>query len=162
MSYYLRIFCRSSTPITRKEVAEFIKEGVYFDTQPRFEPPPNAPEAQDASWDSMKVHYQEGKRPVVFFRDASNEMLEEEIEERVEAFKDGNVSNRQKKIIERLEGSNQVIAIELSPEQLSDDCWEMLDNLQVYLAGKYDGIIYAPGEGYYDADLQPLYEEEAT
>jgi hypothetical protein len=39
MSYFLYIFCRSQSPIKRQEITEFIEEGVYFDEDPRYEPP---------------------------------------------------------------------------------------------------------------------------
>jgi hypothetical protein len=45
MSYFIRIFCRGPGAITRAELADFILDGSYFDTDPGFEPPPGSSES---------------------------------------------------------------------------------------------------------------------
>lgn len=46
--------------------------------------------------------------------------------------------------------------LEIDPAGASAECWEMVDNLQGWIARQCGGLIYVPGEGCYDADLQPV------
>jgi len=56
----------------------------------------------------------------------------------------------------RVAGTRQVVAFEILRESLTDEAWEMLDSLQAHIAKIRNGFVYAPDEGLYDADLQPL------
>jgi hypothetical protein len=50
--------------------------------------------------------------------------------------------------------SREIIEIDYSG--LTDAAWEMLDCLEAYLAKKLSGIVYAPEDGFYDENLQPI------
>jgi hypothetical protein len=153
MSHFLRVFCRSREPITRREIVDFIRDGQYFE-KPRFEPPPEAAELEEEDWTPLKVYYEENRRPLIFARSAEDQLFRDEIEETIDDLDEAEPANMRQEIIQKLKMSRQTIAIEVFPADASDDCWEMLDNLEGYLARKCDGIIYAPGEGFYDQRLQ--------
>src|SRR5436190_17453759 len=84
MSYYLRVFCRSNQAITRREIARFIIEGVFFDEEPAFEPSPESEAGLDEKWQRFDIHYQPEKRPVILYKNVADEMLWEEIKEILE------------------------------------------------------------------------------
>jgi hypothetical protein len=65
--------------------------------------------------------------------------------------------NQQQDLIQKLATTKQVIAIEIDYSGLTDAAWEMVDCLEAYLAKKLSGIVYAPEDGFYDENLQPIY-----
>ncbi len=68
--------------------------------------------------------------------------------------------NQQQNLVEKLAASKQIIAIEIDYSGLTDAAWEMLDCLETYLVKKLSGIVYAPDDGFYDEELQPIYKLE--
>jgi hypothetical protein len=48
-----------------------------------------------------------------------------------------------------------VIGIELWPETLDDDAWELLDIVQSFIARTLDGLLVTD-DGVYDAGMQPV------
>jgi hypothetical protein len=58
--------------------------------------------------------------------------------------------------------TRHIVAIEIDADRLTDDAWEMLDVVETEIAQTCDGIIYAPGEGFYDASRNLLARVGAT
>jgi hypothetical protein len=157
MSYFIRIICTKSRVITRRELANFIIEGAYFDNEPRFRPTPESTESADEAWGSLVVHYDPERRPIEFERNAADAVHRQEIEELLfilEVSKDTKIKRR---IQEHLKDTKQIYAIEINPDGLTDDCWEMLDNVESFIAREVGGIIYTSDEGFYDENLQRIY-----
>ncbi len=158
MSYFLRVFCKSSELLPSKEILDFIQNGYFFDEMPRFEFQNGAVNTSQSDWQSIKVHYQNGKHPITIERNVNDQLLRQEIKEIIESLALSHLSNKQAEIIHHLSNSKQVIAIEIDPIGLIDAGWEMLDCLEARLASTLSGIVYAPDEGFYDEKLQPIWQ----
>lgn len=158
MSYFLRVFCQRPKPLPSREITDFIRDGWYFDEPPNFEVQPSAEAEDETCWKFITVHYQTNKRPVRIELNVNDEFLQQEIEEAIEVIRKLGQLNQQQNLVEKLAASKQVIAIEIDYLGLTDAAWEMLDCLEAYLAKKLSGIVYAPDDGFYDANLQPIYK----
>ena len=153
MSYYLRVLCKSATPVLRSGIIAFVREGVYFEAEPEFafsaqDGGENAPE-----WDILKIYYDPQKRPITLTNTGENILLREELRELREATSEIEPGS-EARVLQHLDATRRIIAIEIDPESLSESAWAMLDCLQSFLASRLDGMIFAPDEGYYDAALQ--------
>ncbi|MFY0578727.1 hypothetical protein ACN28S_34530 [Cystobacter fuscus] len=84
------------------------------------------------------------------------EALKEEVEEAIEALQSAGPATKHSALVSRLEGTRKLIVFELDAKGASEDCWEMVDNLESWLAREHNGLIYVSGEGFYDAELQPI------
>jgi hypothetical protein len=157
MSYCIRVFCRSTNPVTRRELAAFISDGAFFEDEPRFEPPPEAPESDDATWKTFVVHYQPSKRPVMFERNVGDWLLQEEVGELLFILHRSRRTKAQQEVLACLKNATQVIGIEMDREGLTEDGWEMVDAVESYLARVCDGIVYAPDDGFFDRKLRRVY-----
>jgi hypothetical protein len=155
MSDFIRIFCQSNTPVTRRQIATFIIDGVFFDDDPRFEPPLASVELDNPNWEWLDMYYQAEKRPIQFYLNVADSLAREEIEEVQEALVKAGAPQD---LIERIASSQQTIAIEIIMETLPEDAWDMLASIEAYLAQTLQGIIYASDDGLYDAELQLLYK----
>ncbi|MBD2014992.1 hypothetical protein H6F96_13560 [Microcoleus sp. FACHB-53] len=158
MNYSLRVFCQSPQLVPSNEITDFIRDGWYFDEPPKFEVQPSAEAQDETHWKFITVHYQEDKPPVRIALNLNDQLLASEIEETIEVIRKSGKLNQQQNLIEKLAASKQVIAIEIDYLGLTDAAWEMLDCLEAYLAKKLAGIVYAPEDGFYDEDLQPIYK----
>jgi hypothetical protein len=58
-------------------------------------------------------------------------------------------SPTRKSITEKILKTSQVFVIDFEKELISDDCWEMLDSIEGFLAHKYDGVVYAPDDVFF-------------
>ena len=157
MSYFLPVFGQSPQLVPSNEITDFIRDGWYFDEPPNFEVKPNAEAEDETHWKFITVHYQTNKRPVRIELNISDKLLQQEIEETIEVIRKSGQLNQQQDLIQKLAASKQVIAIEIDYSGLTDAAWEMLDCLEAYLAKKLSGIVYAPEDGFYDQNLQPIY-----
>ena len=160
MSYFLRVFCQSPQSVPSNAITDFIRDGWYFDEPPNFEVQPSAEAEDDTHWKFITVHYQTNKRPVRIELNLNDQLLQQEIEETIEVIRKSGQLNQQQNLVEKLAASKQVIAIEIDYLGLTDAAWEMLDYLEAYLAKKLCGIVYAPDDGFYDEELQPIYKLE--
>jgi len=158
MSYFLRIFCKTSNAVTRRDLANFISEGSYFENKLLFEPNLDVSESNSEDWQSFTVQYQTDKRPVIFERNMGDGLLQQEIKELIFILEKSKKTKAQQEVLRRIQESTQVISIEIAPDSLTNDAWEMLDSVESYIAQKCDGIIYAPDEGFYDKKLQKIYK----
>jgi hypothetical protein len=160
MSYFLRVFCQSPQLVPSNEITDFIRDGWYFDEPPNFEVQPSAEAEDETHWKFITIHYQEDKRPVRIELNLNDQLLQQEIEEVIEVIRKSGKLNQQQNFVEKPAASKQVIAIEIDYLGLTDAAWEMLDCLEAYLAKKLSGIVYAPEDGFYDENLQPIYKLE--
>ncbi len=160
MSYFLRVFCQSPQLVPSNEITDFIRDGWYFDEPPNFEVQPTAEAEDETHWKFITVHYQTNKRPIRIERNINDQLLQQEIEETIEVIRKSGPLNQQQNLIEKLAASKQIIAIEIDYSGLTDAAWEMLDCLEAYLAKRLSGILYAPEDGFYDENIQPIYKLE--
>ncbi len=160
MSYFLRVFCQSPQQVPSNEITDFIRDGWYFDELPNFEVQPSAEAQDETHWKFITVHDQTNKRPVRIELNVNDQLLQQEIEETIEVIRKSGKLNQQQNLVEKIAASKQIIAIEIDYLGLTDAAWEMLDCLEAYLAKKLSGIVYAPDDGFYDEELQPIYKLE--
>ncbi|MGA9379968.1 MAG: hypothetical protein WBV73_14495 [Phormidium sp.] len=158
MSYFLRVFCQSNQTVSHSEIADFIRDGYYFDEPPPIEVQLRAEGANETDWKFINVDYQTGKRPVSIQRNVNDKVLQQEIDEIIEIISRYGQSELQQNLARKIAASQQVIAIEIVPQSLTDAAWGMLDCLEAHLAKTLSGIIYAPDDGFYDEKLQPIYK----
>lgn len=158
MSYFLRVFCQSSELVPISEITDFIQDGSYFEEQSRFVVCNVKSDAEETHWQSLTIHYETGKRPIVIERNINDELLHQEVKETIEMLKLCEPSRQQSEIIDQLSATKQVIAIEIDFDGLRDAAWEMLDCLEAHLASILSGIIYAPNDGFYDRHVQLIYQ----
>lgn len=147
MSEFHNIFCASDAAITRLELAEYAVDGWYGDGEPAFSPDPS--DDSDASWDEMQMRLPGILRPIVFLHDLDRATITELVDEAI--------SERRmpEEVAARLRTTQQVIGLDLAPDTLDDDAWELLDQIQAYVATRLDGILVT-GDGVYDNNLQHL------
>jgi hypothetical protein len=160
MSYFLRVFCQSPQLVPSNEITDFIRDGWYFDEPPKFEVQPSAEAQDETHWKFITVHYQTNKRPVRIELNVNDQLLQQEIEEAIEVIRKLGQLNQKQNLVEKLAASKQAIAIEVDYLGLTDAAWEMLDCLEAYLAKILSGIVYAPDDGFYNEQLQPIYKLE--
>jgi hypothetical protein len=158
MSYFLRVFCRVVRPVTRREIADLITAGSFFDIQPRFDPPPDSAEARHEDWAALVIHYDPQRRPIRIERNVRDALLEEEVREVLFVLERSRSTKARQEIEQTVRSAAQIFSLEVSRETVSEDCWEMLDAVQAFLAEKCDGIVYAPEDGFFDKNLRPLYK----
>lgn len=60
------------------------------------------------------------------------------------------------RVKESLDQTKQVIAIEVDPGALTEYAWAMIDCVEAHLAKRLNGIVYAPGDGFFDERLRPI------
>lgn len=155
MSLFIHIFCQDAGPLLPKEISEFIEEGGYFDTPPKVSLTPGSAKTDDPQWTEMKLEYKARKRPVILHHETRPEEFKEEVAEALEEL-EGAGLEKHKKLVSHLKATRQLIVFELDSEKATEECWEMVDNLESWIARERNGLIYVSGEGFYDAELETL------
>ncbi len=157
MSYFLRVFCQSPQLVPSNEITDFIRDGWYFDEPPNFEVQPSADAEDETHWKFITLHYQTNKHPVRIELNVNDQPLQQEIDEAIDIMSQSGQLNQQQDLIQKLATTKQVIATEIDYSGLTDAAWELLDCLEAYLAKELSGIVYAPEDGFYDENLQPIF-----
>lgn len=156
MSLFIHIFCQADNPLRAREIAEFIEEGSYFDNPPKISLEPVSAKENDAGWTEMKIEYKARKRPVILHRETRSDEFMEEVEEAVEALESAGLAKKHNELISRMKGTKQLIVFEVDSKGATEDCWEMIDNMEAWIARERNGLIYVSGEGFYNEELETL------
>lgn len=156
MSLFIYVFCQDDSPVSAKEIAEFIEEGSYFDDPPKLSSVPASAKEEGANWMELKIEYKARKRPVILHRETRSEEFMEEVEEAIEALESANLAGKHSDLVSRLKGTKQLIVFEMDSKGATEDCWEMVDNMEAWIAQERNGLIYVSGEGLYNTELEPL------
>jgi hypothetical protein len=149
MSTFIRIFCQSSDEITPQNIIDFIGDGVFCDPTPRFE-------IQDIAGHSwvIDIIYDPNKRPIRVAQNWVNEEWQIEITETLDVLAAVGVSELQQELSKYVARTRQVIAFEIDVVGLTEDGWECASVLESIIAKRLNGIIFADGDAFYDAQLQ--------
>ena len=154
MSYSIYVLCTEAEPVTRREVAEFIEEGSYFD-EVSFEPSPASADALDPYWDYLMVCYDRDPQPVVVRRMTGVALQD------LAAVVEGTFYEQDVEMPAAV--ASHVAALAQAFElqfhrggNISEDCWAMMDCLEAHLARSRGGIVFSPDDGIYDADLKSI------
>jgi hypothetical protein len=54
----------------------------------------------------------------------------------------------------RLIEARQVFSVDVDQDGLTEEAWEMCDFIEHFIASQCDGLIWARGDGIFDANLQ--------
>jgi len=160
MSAYVRIFCASVRPVTRADIAELVAEENLFDSPPVFKPPPGSAEAAVEDWDKFEIIYDTGKRPVLVERNLKDELLAEEKEEVREALQEVDDEDARADLLAWLDDCEMVVAFEVDSAGATEQALDMVDYVAAHLAQYLDGFVYEEGGGFYNGQLEPIYEFE--
>ena len=154
MSYFIRVLCELDVSVTRRELAQFITEGAYF-SDPIFSPPAESSETLQSVWKTFVITYHHDKRPILFQRlDGVSAFAEAvEITGKVSKVRTDECFSL---ILTKLQKVKQVFVIEIDPVGLPEGAWLMLDCCESFLSRSCGGVIYAPDDGFYDADLHRI------
>jgi hypothetical protein len=153
MSYFIRIVCRSSAPITCVNLMEYISDSALLDSEPRFEPALESLAAQKIACDWFELYYTATTRPIRFDISVGDDIVADERQELIGIVRNLDAGMDRDATLAHLAGAYQIVAIEIDPGHLIEDAWELLDSVESFVARTYDGIIYMPEEGFYDAQL---------
>ena len=147
----MSVFCRRpDLSLTRQQIGEAIQDGVFFEDDPEFDPPLGTAEASAVEWDTFQIRYAAAKRPVVIFQYGALRGIEGDIEE--EFVTPPLDPALRRSIID----AKQVFTLDVNPDGLTEEAWEMCDFIEHFIASRCDGLIWAPGDGIFDAKLQPI------
>jgi hypothetical protein len=150
MANFIYVHCRSAAKIPYGEIVQLISDG--FESPPRFAPPCEGDAATDADWSSFEVYWHPERRPLFVERITSADLLKELAEETAEKFEDFEIVDDHQ-FVARVRDARQTFHFEFG--ELTDVAWEMLDDLEMHLASRLDGVVESV-EGFYDEDLNPL------
>jgi len=150
------LLLRGSTFPTGRELAEFVEEGVYFDDDPRFIP--GLDELDDAPLEQLTIVWDEDRPPVIIQRVSPAELEQTvgEVKKLLQTLPE-EPNERIHSALDALPKSRHLVRITVDAETMTDEAWAMLDSLEAHLARTYAGLVYVPGDGVFDADLQPIY-----
>lgn len=143
MSQFLHVFGSVATSVEPSAIAEVAEDAWYGDDELQI--------ITKVSNGSLVTITPVGKsRPISVLSETDpervNMMVEEQLDEHKETPPD---------VSERLQRTRQVISIELFPETIDDNGWELLDVLQSWLARELKGFVVSD-DGIYDSGLQRL------
>lgn len=148
MTYVIRILCRSDARLSVGFIADFLRDGVYFDVPPAIEAEPSSDAASE--FERIEIQYDQHKRPLII-TSAVGEEVRQEIEDINEIARRSGIS---KHLLQRIEATRQIVAIEVDRERLTEDAWTFCDCIETAIASKSDGVIFVPDDGIYDLKLQ--------
>lgn len=153
MSTYFRIICTSDTKITVDEIIQFLQDGFFI------EQPPQYVRDRDEIYDGgrLLIIHDPQKRPIIVAGNLQDELFQREIDEFLEVLERVTDEDAKTQLRMHLTQSKQIIAIEIAPQNLSQDAWHMLDSLEAYFARQLQGIVYAPDDGFFDDSLTAIY-----
>ena len=155
MTTYLRVFGQAHRRISRTEIAGFVFDGVYFDEPPTIEVADAAGERGGDEWTVLHIRYDAARRPIVLHMTTGGVLLGDEVTEAIEALNAMGIPKAADLVL-RLSGTSIIYAFEVDERNLTEDAWNMVDALEAYLARQCEGIVYAPHDGIFDADLNRL------
>jgi hypothetical protein len=157
MVYRIQIFCASPQIFDFSEIVNFLDEGCYFDDLKILSHSEMGENVEDKP-KNLEIIYEENLPPIVVSTIMSANKVEKEKEELIFILDISKKTSTQQNIRKKLDSTSQVFILEFSKELISDDCWEMLDSIESFLASRYDGIIYDPNDGFFDKNLRHIYK----
>jgi hypothetical protein len=155
MADSLYVLCRSQAPVTADALQASIRsEGVFQNV-----PIHVNPSASPTDWKTLTVKWHTRAKPIIFSRYFDTDCSEAIIG----ILSELPSTKTQAERLARADAARatQIIRIDYDASRLTDAIWEALDCIEAFLAFQYEGYIFAPGEGLYDAGLSRIYPAEA-
>lgn len=152
MSLIIHILCRSDRTITPRDIKGwFARTELLPDMTVK-------PDAKAFPEGGIEIRYKGAQRPITIYHEEAEgtRKLVEEVLEELEA--DPPVVKPP--LRRRLLASVQTIDIDISPEHVDELIWTAIDAVEAEIANEYDGVIYVPGEGFYNRKLKRILSNE--
>jgi hypothetical protein len=106
----------------------------------------------------LTIIYDKEKAPIIISGAMNDEVGLKDISEINFVLNISKKSKIKEVISERMATVKFMYSIEIVREQISDDCWEMLDSTEAMLLEKSDGILFTPENEFFDANLKRIYK----
>jgi hypothetical protein len=156
MGYKIQVFCEQPQKVSLHELNEFILEGAYFE-DPKIDVLTDKSGVERNNLNALKLNYEDSKPPIIVYNISEPEGIAGEIKELLFVLDLSRKTPTQQSITEKLLKTSQAFVFDFDKESITDDCWEMLDSIESFLANKCNGIVYAPDDGFFSKDLEHLY-----
>jgi hypothetical protein len=153
MKYYLKVFCRNNENISPETIVEFIHDGFFFESEPDMKV-----KKQDANNWSLQISYANDKDPVIISKSSDDRSSKKDIEEIKFVLDASKASEKKDLLLRRMNSVSQAFTIQINQEQITDDCWEMLDSVEAMLLKSCDGILYTSDNEFFDERLKKIYK----
>lgn len=150
MANHIYIYCKADHGVEYRDVVEHIE--IMGPDDVEIDPPAEGTAATNREWTFFEVRYAKEKRPIQVERLVGTD-VPAMIDDALERLEGGTGDSA--KVREHLRATRQVIHFELG--DVPDEVWDMLDETELFVAQRLDGIIGA-SEGFYDAQLAQLVE----
>ena len=159
MSYSTYILCRAEKPVSRQKIADHIRDGVYFENEPQYDPSPPT-----GNIGRLSIRFDPHCTPIIVRR-LENDEAAGAIEEALDATgrarppEHRGEEMRQRvvqQIRQHIQLTRNVIRFEFDRDALTQDAWTMLDSLENEIIKEGDGILYAYEDGFYGAGLKVI------
>ena len=153
MKYYLRVFCQNNDPIPPERIMEFIKDGFFFDKQPEMK----LHKEDDRNW-QLQIVYNKEKEPVIISTSENDKASQKELEEIKFVLRISKASETKDSISKLVDSTTNVFTIEINQDQMTDDCWEMLDATEAFIMRECDGVLFTSDNEFFDTKLKKIYK----
>ena len=153
MKYFLRVFCQKKDQLSPEEVIEFIKDGFFFDHEPEI----TLQKENGSGW-QIKIVYDKEKDPVIISRSVNDKDSRKEIEE-VKFVLNISKESKEKELVSKMVNATALVySLQIDQEQITDDCWEMLDSVEAMLMRSCNGILFTSDNEFFDERLKKIYK----
>ena len=147
MSFSFYLLFPVDRPIARKDIAEFVRDGSYFDEPVAYEP------STQGELGELTIKFAPNRS--VRLRRLDRENNEEIIEEAIESLDSASIpAERREYLRKRLTETKTMVEIQVDRTTMDQNAWAMLDALEADLMRSNNGFLYVYDEGIYGPDLK--------
>ena len=139
MSFSFYLLLSAYRPIARKDIAEFVRDGSYFDEPVAYEP------STQGELGELTIKYAPNRS--IRLRCLDRENNEEIIEEAIESLDSVSIpAELREQLRKRLTGTKTMVEVQVDRTRMDQNAWAMLDALEVDLMRSNNGLLYVYDE----------------
>jgi hypothetical protein len=156
MGYYTRVFCRADRFPALSEIQTYMHA---FNPTYRLE---GEVDDNNNYWTNFELHYKEGKHPIpveLNWCDEDGSVGKEEQAEFLDQIGRPGLSIKKRKVIRQLTKTKFIICNQLLSD-LDEDGYSANDHLMQFFVERYEGMIHAENEGFYNPNGSLLLRSE--
>jgi hypothetical protein len=112
--------------------------------------------SRSSDWDTLTIRRDQGANWVTITRTTDTALFRDEVEKLRALVKACVASDLKRDVLMCLQETRQLFLLHINHPEVPADGWGILDKTESYLAGELNGVIYAPGEGFFDSHLRPM------
>ena len=147
MSFSFHLLFSVDRPIARKDIAEFVRDGSYFDEPVAYEP------STQGELGELTIKYAPNRS--IRLRRLDRDNNEEIFEEAIESLDRASIpAERREWLRKRLAETKTMVEIQVDRTTMDQNAWAMLDALEADLMRSNKGLLYVYDEGIYGPDLK--------